>query len=112
MDVLSDDDRAQLVAYRRQLHAHPELSLEESWTAAFVKDRLLELGIEAYGNLGGHGVVGVIAGTGPGPAVALRADMDALAIHERNDLPYASAISGKCMHAVMMATWQSCLELR
>ncbi|PJO48132.1 amidohydrolase [Brucella pituitosa] len=98
MDVLSNDDLARLVAYRRQLHAHPELSLEESWTAAFVKDRLMELEIETHGELGGHGVVGVIVGTGPGPAVALRADMDALAIHERNDLPYVSSIPGK-MHA-------------
>ena len=95
---LTDADIKQLTGFRHALHAHPELSLEEAWTAAFVRDRLLELGIEVHSQIGGHGLIGVIHGTRPGPMVALRADMDALAIEERSDAPYASKIAGK-MHA-------------
>ncbi len=87
-----------LKAMRHEMHRHPELSLEEEWTAAFVADRLRELGIEVHTGIGGHSVVGVIHGSGPGPSVALRADMDALAIHEQSGLPYASKTTGK-MHA-------------
>lgn len=71
-----------LVAYRHELHAHPELSLEEEWTAASVVDCLNELGVETHSGVGGNGVVGVIRGEGEGGSVALRADMDALAIQE------------------------------
>lgn len=98
MSELSSEDLARLVSYRHELHAHPELSLEEAWTAAFVKDRLLELGVDVHENVGGYGLVGVIEGSGPGAAVALRADMDALAIQERTGLPYSSKFAGK-MHA-------------
>lgn len=88
----------QLRDMRRTMHAHPELSLEEAWTAAYVAERLRELGIEVHTGIGGHGVVGVIHGSAPGPAIALRADMDALAIEEQSGRPYASEIPGK-MHA-------------
>jgi len=93
-----EDAFPRLRAMRRAMHAHPELSLEEEWTSAYVVEQLRKLGLEVHTGIGGHGVVGVISGTGPGPAIALRADMDALAIHEQNDLVYASEIPGK-MHA-------------
>ncbi len=88
----------ELRSMRHAMHAHPELSLEEEWTSAFVAEQLRKLGIEVHTGIGGRGVVGVIRGSAPGSAVALRADMDALAIHEQSGRPYTSAIPGK-MHA-------------
>ncbi|MBM2712912.1 amidohydrolase [Mesorhizobium caraganae] len=98
MGGLTETDIRKLISYRHELHAHPELSLEETWTSAFVKERLLELGVTVHDKIGGHGVVGVIKGRRPGPAVALRADMDALQIDERSGPAYASQFPGK-MHA-------------
>jgi amidohydrolase len=93
-----EEDLPRLRALRQTLHAHPELSLEEGWTSAFIAEELSRLGLEVHTGIGGHGVVAVIRGAGEGAAVALRADMDALAIEERNALPYASQMAGK-MHA-------------
>lgn len=88
----------QLIAWRRHLHAHPELSGEEEATAAFVAARLREIGLEPQERIGGtHGVTATLE-AGRGPAVALRADMDALPIQEENDLPYRSERPG-VMHA-------------
>ncbi len=92
------DDREKLVAIRHALHAHPEVAREEAWTAAYVADRLREAGIPFEVNIGGHGIVATVEGRGEGPAVALRADMDALEITELSQLPYASQQAGK-MHA-------------
>ncbi len=86
-----------LVAWRRHLHAHPELSFEEHRTAAFVADALAAAGIRVERPTA-TGVVGVIAGRRPGPAVVLRADMDALPIQEQNEVEYASRHPG-IMHA-------------
>jgi len=88
----------EVVAHRRHIHAHPELSFEEKETARFVQDRLSELGIPFRENVGGHGVVGMIEGESEGPTLALRADMDALPILEANDTPYKSKNKG-VMHA-------------
>jgi hippurate hydrolase len=89
----------ELVAIRRDIHAHPELGLEEHRTAALVAERLKAWGIETTTGVGGTGVVGTIKGRLPGQrAIGLRADMDALAIVEDTGLPYASASSGR-MHA-------------
>ncbi len=98
MPHLTQADIDRLVSYRRQLHANPELSRGEVWTADFVKARLLNLGIIVHDRIGGTGLVGVIDGTADGPAVALRADMDALEISETSVAPYASKNPGK-MHA-------------
>ncbi|MBW8269015.1 amidohydrolase [Caldovatus aquaticus] len=92
---------ARLTAWRRHLHAHPGLTLDEGETAAFVVARLRELGVtEIAERIGGHGVVATLRrGADAGRAVGLRADMDALPIEERNeDLPYRSARPG-VMHA-------------
>lgn len=91
-------DREKLVAIRHALHAHPEIAREEAWTASYVADRLREEGIPFEANIGGHGIVATVEGQGEGPAVALRADMDALEITELSQLPHASKQPGK-MHA-------------
>lgn len=87
-----------LVAIRRDLHAHPELAFEETRTAGVVASELARLAIPHRTGLGRTGVVGVIEGGRPGPTLAIRADMDALPIHEDTGLPFASTIAGK-MHA-------------
>lgn len=84
--------------WRRYLHAHPETAFDEHHTADFVAAKLEEFGIEVHRGLGGTGVVGTLKrGTSPA-SVGLRADMDALFIHEANDVDYRSTVDGK-MHA-------------
>lgn len=87
-----------LVDFRRDLHRNPELSLEESETAAKVADRLREYGYEVKTGVGGHGVVAELTGGKPGRTIALRADMDALPIQEESGVPFVSERSG-VMHA-------------
>ncbi|WP_018645164.1 amidohydrolase [Bradyrhizobium huanghuaihaiense] len=87
-----------LTAWRRHLHAHPELSLQEKATAAFVQDKLTELGIPFEADVGGHGIVATLTRGSAQGRVGLRADMDALPITEDTGLPYASKTSG-VMHA-------------
>ena len=89
---------AQLTGWRRHLHSHPELSLQESATAAFVAARLAELGIEHATGIGGHGVVGTIRRGDSNRSVGLRADMDALPIEEQTGAAYGSTRPG-VMHA-------------
>jgi amidohydrolase len=87
-----------LAGWRRHLHAHPELSLQEVQTAAFVCARLRELGVPFVAGVGGHGVVATISRGQSNRSVGLRADMDALPITETTGLPYASGNPG-VMHA-------------
>ncbi len=89
----------ELTTLRQDIHAHPELGLEETRTAALVASKLREWGVEVTEGVGKTGVVGTIRGKRPGNrAIGLRADMDALAIVEQTGLPYASQNPGK-MHA-------------
>ena len=88
---------ATLVALRRDLHAHPELGFEEERTSAIVKDFLAECGLDVQAGIGRTGVVGTLRGKAGGPSIALRADMDALAMPEMADRPYRSTIPGR-MH--------------
>jgi len=88
----------ELVSFRRDLHLHPELSLQESETAAKTAAQLEKLGLRVRRNVGGHGIVAELIGDEPGPIIALRADMDALPIHEETDVPFASTKPG-IMHA-------------
>jgi amidohydrolase len=81
-----------VVTWRRDFHAHPELSLHEERTAAKVTEHLRALGLKPVA-LGGHGVVAIIEGGKPGPKIALRADMDALPVTEKTGLPYASKVT-------------------
>ena len=83
--------------WRHALHAHPETAFEEHRTAATVATLLESFGLEVHRGLAGTGVVAVLR-AGDGPAVALRADMDALPLAERTGLPYASTQPGR-MHA-------------
>jgi len=87
-----------MVGWRRHLHQHPELSYYEEETASFVAHKLREWGLEVRTGVGGHGVVARLKGNGSGPAVALRADMDALPIQDEKSTEYASRTKG-VMHA-------------
>jgi amidohydrolase len=100
MTTVLDDVRAlepDLVTFRRDIHRHPELAYAETRTAGRVADALEAEGIAVRRGVGGTGVVATV-GTASGPAVMLRVDMDALPIHEANDVPYRSAHEGR-MHA-------------
>jgi hippurate hydrolase len=89
-----DDLLAPLIAFRRDLHAHPELGFAEHRTAANIADALRELGLEVHTGIGGTGVVGVLKAGSSDRAIGLRADMDALPIHEQTGLPHASCNPG------------------
>jgi amidohydrolase len=80
----------QVVRWRRDIHAHPELGNRELRTAELVAAHLRGLGLEVKTGVAHTGVVGVVRGTRPGPVIALRADMDALPVAEEVDLPFAS----------------------
>ena len=88
-----------MTAWRRHLHSIPELDLECHETAAFVAERLREFGVdELHEGIATTGLVAIINGQGKGPTIGLRADMDALPIHEATGKDYASTRMGK-MHA-------------
>ena len=80
---------AKVIAWRRDLHAHPELSNREERTSAKVSEHLRALGLKPV-TLARHGVVAIVTGGKPGPKIALRADMDALPVTEQTGLPFAS----------------------
>ncbi|MBB6560908.1 amidohydrolase [Acidovorax soli] len=81
-----------MVNWRRDIHAHPELSGQEVRTAKLVAEHLKRLGMEVQTGVGGTGVVGILRGGLPGKVVALRADMDALPVPENTNLPFASKV--------------------
>jgi amidohydrolase len=81
-----------VVEWRRDIHANPELGNREFRTAAKVAEHLRSLGMEVRTEVAHTGVVGVLRGGRPGPTVALRADMDALPVQERVDIPFASKV--------------------
>ena len=88
-----------MTAWRQDFHTHPELGFEEHRTSAAVAELLRGFGVdEVVTGIATTGVVGVIRGRQAGEAIGLRADMDALPIHEETGLPYASQTAGK-MHA-------------
>jgi amidohydrolase len=80
----------ELVATRHDLHAHPEVAFEEGRTADVVATKLSAWGVEVHAGVGGTGVVGLVRGAASGPAIGLRADMDALPMEERSEVPYRS----------------------
>ena len=97
-----------LVAWRRHMHMNPEPSMEEHETAAFVAERLREIGVDrVQTGVGKTGVVGLIRGRRP-KAVGLRADMDALELREENDVPYRSQREG-LMHGCGHDAHVACL---
>jgi amidohydrolase len=88
----------ELIAIRRHLHAHPELSLKEVATARFIEEKLREFGVESIERMAGTGLVALIPGETEGPVWAFRADIDALPIQESSDKEYKSRNEG-VMHA-------------
>ena len=93
------DFQGDMTEWRRHIHAHPETAFEEHQTAAFVAGKLESFGIDIHQGLAQTGVVGTLKGDhGDGPAIALRADMDALDVEEKNEHDYVSTNQGK-MHA-------------
>ena len=93
------DWQAEHTAWRHNLHAHPEIAFEEKYTSDFVASRLQEFGLTVHRGLAGTGVVGTLTTSASnGRSIGLRADMDALPIEERTQLPYQSLNPGR-MHA-------------
>ncbi len=90
--------RHDLAVLRRDLHACPELAFEEVRTGGVIASRLREAGLEVRTGIAKTGVAGVLWGGRPGRAVLVRADIDALPIHETSDAPYRSRVPG-VMHA-------------
>ncbi|WP_342604523.1 M20 family metallopeptidase [Peribacillus sp. FSL E2-0159] len=95
---LLDGSYEEMVSIRRYLHQHPELSFQETKTAAFIAGYYEKLGIEHRTNVGGNGVIAKVTGNKPGKTVALRADFDALPIQDEKEVTYKSSVSG-VMHA-------------
>lgn len=87
---MANEIEAKVIEWRRHFHQYPELSNREVKTAAFIADHLKSLGIEVKTGVAKTGVVGILKGAKPGPVIALRADMDALPVTERNSLAFAS----------------------
>lgn len=97
VEAAVEAETPRVVAWRRDLHAHPELGFAETRTAALVAEHLRGLGLEVRTGVGRTGVVGVLRGGRPGRTVALRADMDALPVLEATGLPFASTATGTYM---------------
>ncbi len=92
IDRLAGQVEPHVIANRRYLHQHPELSNRETETAAYVAEHLRALGIEVHTGVAKTGVVGVLRGGQPGPVVALRSELDALPTTEEVDLPFKSTV--------------------
>lgn len=90
VDKMAKELEPKLIEWRRHFHQYPELSNREIKTAAKIAEHLKSLGIEVQTGIAHTGVVGILKGSKPGPVIALRADMDALPVTERNSLPFAS----------------------
>jgi amidohydrolase len=93
-----EESYEEMVALRRYMHQHPELSFQEYNTAKFIHSFYEKLQIEVRVNVGGNGVVAKVYGKKPGKTVALRADFDALPIQDEKEVPYKSLVPG-VMHA-------------
>lgn len=87
-----------VIEWRHHIHKYPELSTKEFKTAEFVADKLEEFGLEVHRNIGGTGVVGILSNGTSERSIGLRADMDALQIHEQNSFSHVSKNDG-VMHA-------------
>jgi hypothetical protein len=110
----------QVIKWRRDFHAHPELSNREKRTAQIVAEHLRALGMEVRTGIAHTGVVGLLRGASPGKTVALRADMDALPVTEQTDVPFKSTVTtqfrgenvgvmhacGHDAHTAMLMAWR------
>ncbi len=93
--LAGDKIEQKIIDWRRDFHKNPELGNSETRTAAIVAKHLKALGIEVQTGVAKTGVVGLLKGALPGPTIALRADMDALPVEERNELPFKSTVKAK-----------------
>ncbi len=89
----ADKINPQVIKWRRHFHEHPELSNREFKTAEMVAGHLRRLGLEVRTGVAKTGVIGILKGAEPGPVIGLRADMDALPVKERADIPFASKVT-------------------
>lgn len=96
-----------LVTFYKELHQHPELSLQEEMTAAKLAKEMRAIGFEVTEKFGGHGIVCVLK-NGEGPTVLYRTDMDALPVVEKTDLPYASVFAMEDANGVENMTMHAC----
>jgi amidohydrolase len=92
IDQLARKIEPKVIEWRRHFHQYPELSNRETKTAERIAEHLRSLGLEVQTGVAHTGVVALLRGGKPGPVIALRADMDALPVTERNDLPFASKV--------------------
>lgn len=95
LDAIAAELEEQVIAWRRDFHQNPELGNREFRTAGIVADHLESLGMEVTTGVAHTGVVGILRGGRPGPTILLRADMDALPVEERNDLPFRSTATAE-----------------
>ena len=95
-----------MIDWRRHIHANPELSNREYETAKMVANHLRELGL-SENDIAHTGVVGLLKGRGDGPTVALRADMDALPVTEKTELPFKSTVKS----TYRGRKWASCMPV-
>ncbi len=93
-DGLTNVVEPKVIAWRRDFHQHPELSNREFHTAGQVAATLKSFGLDVRTGIAHTGVVGILKGGKPGPVIGLRADMDALPVTERGDLPFKSTVKG------------------
>lgn len=94
-----EERKDEMIQIRRHLHAHPELSFQEEKTAQYIADFYKGKDVDVQTNVGnGYGIIVTIQGDRPGKVIGLRADFDALPIHEETDLPFKSTVDG-VMHA-------------
>src|SRR6478672_3667272 len=108
--TLSDairSDMPQLMALYRDLHANPELSMQEVRTPAKLAPEMRKLGFDVTEHVGKTGVVAVMK-NGPGPVLLIRADMDALPVAEQTGLPFASKVRGTTLDGVETAVMHAC----
>jgi amidohydrolase len=95
IDTQTEELYEKVVEWRRHFHQYPELSNREFETAKVIEAHLRELGLEVETGIAHTGVVGLLHGGKPGPVVGLRADMDALPVRERVDIPFASTVEAE-----------------
>jgi len=94
IDDRADEIEQEVIEWRRHFHENPELSNREFETADYIAEYLIGLGLEVETGVAKTGVVAILEGGSPGPVVGLRADMDALPVTERTDVPFASTATG------------------
>lgn len=95
LDVAIAALEPRVIGWRRDFHSHPELGNREIRTSGVVAEHLRSLGLEVRTGIAHTGVVAVLRGALPGPTIMLRADMDALPVTERNDLPFRSTVTAE-----------------